>query len=134
MGEAFVKLEKAQMELAMAVMGIQQSVKQGGFEALVPLLNACNFLEAMGHIVVSWMLLSQAVLAANRLNGMIAEKGVDANDKKAVRAFIEGSEEATYYYNKTQSAYWFVNNRLPISSAVFEMMKNKDLSAMKAIL
>lgn len=134
MGEAFAKLEKAQMEMAMAVMGIQQSVKQGGFEALVPLLQASNFLEAAGHIVVSWMLLSQAVLAANRLNGMIAEKGVDANDKKAVRAFIEAGEEATYYYNKTQSAYWFVNNRLPIASAVFEMMKNKDLSAMKAIL
>ncbi len=132
-GSLVGELQKTQMKLAEFVMGLQATVKAGGLEALVPVLNACPLLEAMGHITVNWMLLDMAVMAQAKLDELVEAKGVNAEDGKALREFIADNDEAKFLYGKVKSAEWFTKNMLPHANAIFEAIKNKDLSAMKVI-
>jgi Acetyl-CoA dehydrogenase C-terminal like len=132
-GPLVADLQKAQMELAGFVMGLQATVKAGGLEALVPVLNASPLLEAMGHIIMDWMLLDMAVLAQSKLDELVTSKGVNAEDTKELRAFIGDNEEAKFLYGKVKSAEWFSNNMLPHANAIFDSIKKKDVSAMKII-
>ncbi|GAG04295.1 unnamed protein product, partial [marine sediment metagenome] len=133
LGPLVAELEKAQMKLAEAVMGFPATMKAGGLEAVTPILNATPFLEAMGHVCVSWVLQDMAILAQSKLDALLEQKGIDASDKKAYRAFLEDNDEAKFFYGKVQSAAWFTHNILPHAHAILGTIKSKDVSAMKVI-
>jgi alkylation response protein AidB-like acyl-CoA dehydrogenase len=132
-GPLVKELEKAQNALAETVMGFQMTMAEGGMNMLLPVLNAKPFLDAMGHITLTWVLIDMAIMCQDKFEALCAAKKVATSDKKAVRAFIEENDEAKFYYGKIQSANWFAANMLPQSYAVFETIKAKDLSAMKVV-
>ncbi|MCZ7585375.1 MAG: acyl-CoA dehydrogenase C-terminal domain-containing protein [Deltaproteobacteria bacterium] len=127
-------LEKSQAKLAETVMGFQGAMASGNSEAVWPVLSATPFLEAMGHVTVAWFLADMAVMAQGKLDALCADKGVDAADRKAYRAFLGENDEAKFLDGKVQSAIWFANNVLPEADGIFKSIGTKDLSALQVVL
>ncbi len=83
--------------------------KEGKF--LVPITHAYPFLRMMGRIVSAWLLLWQAGIAAEKLEGM---------DKS--------SADFAFYTGKIASATYFINNILPEVDGIVTAIKTEDLS------
>lgn len=96
------------------------------------LLNAVPVLDLMGHAVAGWLLLDQAALAQAELSKMLEDKGVDATDDKAMRAFLEDSGEARFYHNKVQSAIHFAHRALPVAAGQARAILDGEKSPMDA--
>ncbi|MCB9477696.1 MAG: acyl-CoA dehydrogenase [Deltaproteobacteria bacterium] len=134
LGGMHAKLERAQNELAQTVMGFQMSMKAEGNKMFVPILNATPFLEAMGHVTLSWLLCDQAIMAQDKLDAICDEKGTAKDDLAAVRKLAEENDDVKYYFGKVQSAKWYVENRLPHAFAIFETIGDADTSALDVVL
>jgi len=82
-------------------------------------------------VIAAYGLLNEAIVADQALAKIYAEaKAVGPADKKKVAT---ENPEAKFYYGKTQSAIFFVNNILPQVKARAEIMKNADRSALDVV-
>jgi hypothetical protein len=99
-----------------------------GEKFLVPIANAYPFLMMMGKVVMGWMLLWEAGVAAEKFSALCAEKGIDAKDPKQVKAFVKDNQDAAFYAGKEASAKYFIKNVLPEIYAASMAFKNEDLS------
>ena len=97
---------------------------------LVPVGNAYPFLMMMGKIVSGWLLLWQAGIATEKLEGLAKEKGIDVSDGEARAAFVRDDRDAAFYDGKILSARYFIKNVLPEAEAAAKAVRSEDLSIM----
>jgi alkylation response protein AidB-like acyl-CoA dehydrogenase len=101
---------------------------------LVVLLNSVQFLDMIGDVLGAHFLLDQAIIARTKLQGMLAADGVNAQDKEAVRAYLEGKPEAAFYHNKVQAAIHFAYRVLPQVTAQAVAIRAGEMGPIEAIL
>ncbi len=96
-------VQKAQQALVETTMRLGQAGMMG--DRLTPVLNATPYLAMFGDTVYGVLLLHQAAIAQKKLDEI-----VDGGD---VDAACESSEAARFYFNKVQTARFFVHELLP---------------------
>ncbi len=72
--------------------------------------HATPFLEIVGDVVMAWMLLWRATIAAKQLEKLTAVKSGEELIKK-----IAGNRNAAFYDGQLKSADFFINNKLPVT-------------------
>ena len=77
------------------------------------MLNAVPFLDMLGHTLAGSFLLEQALLAREKLQVILKEKGVSFESSDTYRAFLESDRDAAYFHNKIQTAILFAYRGLP---------------------
>lgn len=128
MGKYVAKLGEARNVLAEVVMKMLGIALQ---DPQYLMLVAYPILESFGDVIAAYGLLNEAIVADQALAKIYAEaKAVGPADKKKVAT---ENPEAKFYYGKTQSAIFFVNNILPQVKARAEVMKNGDRSALDVV-
>jgi hypothetical protein len=100
-------------------------------DPVLPLLGATPYLEAFGHVVVSYYLLEAAAKASAKLGSIYDEKG--AKDEKARAQLLQDNTEAAFYHGRVASARYFVHNILPEVYALSAGMLSGDKSAMEVV-
>ncbi|HVN33604.1 MAG TPA: acyl-CoA dehydrogenase [Thermoanaerobaculaceae bacterium] len=101
---------------------------------LVVLLNSVPFLDMIGDVLGAHFLLDQAMQARTKLHAMLAEAGVKADDKDAVRKYLEGKPEAAFYHNKVQAAIHFAYRVLPQVTARAVAIRAGEMGPIEAVL
>ena len=97
---------------------------------LVPLVNAYNYLNLCGDLLLGYFLLQQAVLAVAKLGPLCEAAGVDPADKKALSALARENAEARYLDGKIKTARFYCANELPNATAKATAIQAGDMSAM----
>ncbi len=77
------------------------------------LLNAVPVLDMVGTCLGAHYLLEQAVIARERLQSIVAARGVDPKDARAYAALLADDPEAAFYHTKVQTAIQFAYVALP---------------------
>jgi hypothetical protein len=126
LGDYVGKLEKARDVLSQVVMGFQQAGMSG--DLYYPVLCATPFLEMFGHIVMSYMLMSQSVIADQKLQAIFKDKG--AADDDAQKKVIEENPEAKFYAGKLHSMKFFADTYLPAAAGIAESIGTGNKSAL----
>lgn len=96
------------------------------------LLQATNFLQFMGNLVLGWLLSDHAILAQEKLDAMFAEKGISDDEAKA--ALIKDNDEAAFYDGKVKTARFFCKNILPQNVYLTKTILADDHSPMDIVL
>ncbi len=100
---------------------------------MVVLLNSVPLLDMIGDMLGAHFLLSQALIAKEKLGALANEEGVDTGDKAALGALCERSSDATFYHNKVQAAIHFAYRVLPNVGARAVAIKAGEMAPMEAI-
>ncbi len=111
------------VEMAMYFAG---SAKAGKF--MIPIGNAYPFLMMMGKVVMAWMLLWEAGVAREKLEGICTDKGVDPADVQKCNALVKENADAAFYIGKVAAARYFIKHVLPEVDAAVKAIKSEDLS------
>ena len=93
-------------EIAMHLGGLSM-----GGQIEMALSHSVTFLMSLGHVIISWLLLWQAKVAAEKLNLIYKEAG--AIDDAAKNKVAANNDNAAFYTGKIASANFFVFNVLP---------------------
>ncbi|MBU2490013.1 MAG: acyl-CoA dehydrogenase [Proteobacteria bacterium] len=81
-----------------------------GEKALAAFANACPFLEAMGDVILGWMHLWRAMVAAPKLAKIVGQKtGAD------LAAAVAANKDAAFYDGQVRTAAYFINSLLTAS-------------------
>ena len=96
-----------------------------------PLQYATPYLFMFGHVACSYFILDQALLAHEKLQTLYADKGVqdDAGKRKLVQEHVD----AKFYYNKIETAKFFVANILPEVYGIAKSVESDDKSPMDIV-
>jgi alkylation response protein AidB-like acyl-CoA dehydrogenase len=95
------------------------------------LLQASPFLEAFGHLAVAYFLVDAAVVAQDKLAGIVQKAG--AKDAAARASLLAENPEAAFYHGRVASARFFCNHILPHVHANVAAMGSGDHSALEAV-
>ena len=98
------------------------------------LLNAPPLLDMVGSVLGAHFLMDQAALAKVKLAEILTEQGVGTDDKKALKEFLKGHEEAAFYHNKIQTAIHFAYRVLPTVAATGAAIRSGEKSPFYAIM
>jgi len=112
-GEAAAALEKAALALA------QQA---GGPGLKVAFAHAGPFLDAMGDLIMAWMLLWRAIAASPRLEALCA-KGQDP------AAVVRSNRQAAFYDGQIKTARFFIRSLLPVTHGRIQAIVNAESAA-----
>jgi len=123
----FANLKKALDQLGQATMKFGEWGMSGNFT--MPQLQAVNYLYNFGDVMVSFLLLDQAVLALSKLEEIWKSQGADQEEKKA--KICDENDEARFLEGKVKSARFFISNLLPYVTARTKIILSEDPSAMK---
>ena len=119
--------EEASNAMADLAMFFAQAGKSGGF--ILPILNACKFLEIMGDVLVGHFLLEGAGIADAKLKAIYEAKGADSVGKQ--KALQREDKEAAFYSGRIGSAKYFIQDVLPAIKARCESIKLGDKTALE---
>ena len=126
-GKYAKKLNEATNILGQLMMKIGGIAMAG--DIAYPVLMACSFLEAFGHVCGAFYLLQEAVVADAALTKLYADnKAANPADKKKLH--VE-NPEAKFYWGKLQSTAFFFNTILPQVKALAETITSGDRSALE---
>ena len=103
-----------------------ESAKTG--KLLIPISNASPFLMLMGKVVMAWLLLWEAGVAREKLEGICAGKGIDPTDMQKLNALAKANIDAAFYIGKVSAARYFIKHVLPEMDAAVKAIKSEDLS------
>jgi hypothetical protein len=112
--------------LAETGMYFASCAKAGRF--LIPVANAYPFLMMMGKVIMSWLLLWEAGVAAEQLTALYREQGIDPQNAGQVQALIKDHQDAAFYAGKGASARYFIKHVLPEVYAASMAIRSEDLS------
>jgi alkylation response protein AidB-like acyl-CoA dehydrogenase len=127
LGAYVEKLEKARDALSQVVMGLQKAGMEG--DLYYPVLCASPFLEMFGHIVISYMLLAQSIVANEKLEAIFKDKGAASDeDKKEV---VEENPEAKFYSGKIHTMKFFADTYLPAAAGIADSIQSGNKSALE---
>ncbi len=102
------------------------SAKAGKF--MIPIGNAYPFLVMMGKVVMAWMLLWEAGVAQEKLEGICTGKGIDPADVQKRKTLAKENNDAAFYIGKIAAARYFIVHVLPEVHAAVKAIKSEDLS------
>lgn len=119
-------VRKAVNTLAEMAMYFAGSAKAGKF--LIPIGNAYPFLMMMGKVVMAWLLLWEAGVAREKLEGICSVKGIDPSDADKLNALAKEDVDAAFYIGKISAARYFIKHVLPEVDAAVTAIKSEDLS------
>jgi alkylation response protein AidB-like acyl-CoA dehydrogenase len=102
------KVQTAVNRLGETAMHLGQTAMSERFRAAFA--HATPFQEVMGDVVMAWMLLWRATIAAPQLEAMLAGMEGDARREK-----ITTHKSAAFYHGQLLSARYFINSLLPLS-------------------
>ncbi len=117
------RFEKAAEKLSKV--GVHMGKTAMSFKAMNAFAFAYPFMEVCGDIVMAWMLLWRAVIAAPKL-----EKLVGANDFWERRSEIEKNKNAAFYEGQIRSAEFFIHSVLPMTMGKMESILETNSAAM----
>ena len=83
--------------------------------------HATPFQEVMGDVVMAWMLLWRACVAAPQLERLLAGLADDARHNK-----IETHKNAAFYHGQIQTATYFINSLLPVTHGKMDAIMAAD--------
>ncbi len=107
-------------------MGSQEVIKTRGMEGVA--LYATPFLMFFSSVTAGSLLLEQAVLAAEKLTQIKAEKGIgDLSDS----SFLKENEDALFYANKIKTTRYFVEVIIPQFDAFLAGGKKQNYDALE---
>ncbi len=101
---------------------------------IITLVDAVPMLDMVGTILGAHYLLDQAVIAREKLQGILAEKGIDPEDEDTYMAFINDNSEAAFYHNKIQTAIHFAYRALPTVTAHAAAIRAGEIAPMKVVM
>jgi hypothetical protein len=96
-----------------------------------PLQYATPYLFMFGHVACSYFILDQALLAYERLQALCADKGIEDDGGK--EKLVREHGDAKFYYNKIQTAKFFVANILPEVYGIGKSVESEDKSPMEIV-
>jgi alkylation response protein AidB-like acyl-CoA dehydrogenase len=97
-----------------------------------PVYSATPYLKLFGHVVVAQYSLKQAIIADAKLQALGAQ--FNATDDKALRKLGKEHPDAAFYFDKVQSAKFFITQTLPGVYGLKESIFSLDKSALLAHL
>jgi len=107
-------------------MGSQEVIKTRGMEGVA--LYATPFLMFFSSVTAGSLLLEQAVLAAEKLTQIKAEKGIgDLSDS----SFLKENEDVLFYANKIKTTRYFVEVIIPQFDALLAGGKKQNYDALE---
>jgi hypothetical protein len=118
--------------LAEMAMLFAASGKAGKF--MIPITNAYPFLMMMGKAVVGWLLLWEAGVAAEKLEAICRENGVEPGDLfklYEVHELLKTNGDAAFYQGKIAAAKYFIRHILPEVDAAAQAIRSEDVSVME---
>jgi len=101
---------------------------------VITLLNAVPMLDMVGTILGAHFLLDQAIIAREKLQAILVEKGIDAEDEDSYMAYLKDDAEAAFYHNKVQTAIHFAHRALPTVTAKAAAIRSGELAPMYAVM
>ena len=101
-------VEKAANRLGETAMHMGQTAMSKAFKTAFA--HATPFLEVMGDVIMAWMLLWRAAVAAENLAKLTEGKTGEERMRK-----IAKNRKAAFYDGQIKSADFFINNKLPIA-------------------
>ncbi|MDQ5986986.1 MAG: Butyryl-CoA dehydrogenase [Syntrophus sp. SKADARSKE-3] len=122
LGKAASALEEASNACLELTMFFAQAGKSGDF--LLPVLNACKFLEIFGDVIVGHFLLEAGGIAYDKLAAIYDEKGAESIGKQ--KGLQRTDREAAFYSGRIASAKFFANEILTSVKARCEAVKMGD--------
>jgi hypothetical protein len=108
-------LEKAASTLARAA---------GGGRLKTAFAHASPFLDAMGDLIMAWMLLWRAKAAAPRLEAMCA-KTADRSE------LVASNRQAAFYDGQIKTARFFIRSLLPLTQGRIQAIVNAEGAAVE---
>jgi alkylation response protein AidB-like acyl-CoA dehydrogenase len=96
-----------------------------------PVLSATPYLEMAGNAVVCWLLLQQAVIAHDRLQTLYLDQS--AMDPAARDELHRADPDAQFYFNKIETARFFVHQVLSKNQQIAAQIGSGDRSALRFI-
>jgi len=106
------KLSAAKNQLVEVAMKFGEMGKSGNY--LAPIVSATPFLQFFGNVLMSYLLLWEAVVAQEKLD-----------------AIGDSDPDRPFYRGKIQAAKFFLNNILPENSGIMEGIMNEDRSVVE---
>jgi alkylation response protein AidB-like acyl-CoA dehydrogenase len=96
-----------------------------------PVLCATPYLEMTGHLMTAWMLVAQAILAHDRLQGVYLDR--NALGPAARTQLCREDLEARFYFNKIETARFFIHHLLPRNRAIAAEIESGDRSPLSYV-
>jgi len=127
LGKAASVLEEASNACLDLTMFFAQAGKSGDF--LLPVLNACKFLEIFGDVIVGHFLLEAGGTAFGKLAAIYEAKGADSIGKQ--KGLQREDKDAAFYSGRIASAKFFANEILTTVKARCEAVKVGDKTALE---
>ena len=106
-------------------MASQEVLKTRGMEGVA--LYATPFLMFFSSVTAGWLMIKQAVVAAEKLGQMKTEQGIGELE---LSAFLEENEDALFYANKIKTTRYFVDGIIPQFDALLAGGKKQNYDAL----
>ena len=130
LGKYVQALGKAKDVLGDTTMSFQTKMMSG--DMLYPISHATPYLKMFSEVVCAWILLEQAVLAQQKLDAILEEKG--ATDAARQRTLLGEDEEAKFYAGKVSSMKFYVTQILPDVQAKAAAVQSEDRTVLEVVL
>ena len=130
LGDLVKAVDDAKNKLAEVTFGFQVAFKKAPALALTA---AVPYLYMFGDVLGAFLLAQQAVIADEKLNGM-SSAAEAAGDRAALRELAKDNPEIQFYFNKIQTASFFISRILPNIESYLKVIKTKDNSVMDVVL
>jgi len=126
LGAVFKTFETYCETLYETSMGSQEVIKTRGMEGVA--LYATPFLMFFSSVTAGSLLLEQAVVAAEKLTQIKAEKDIGELE---LSAFLKENENALFYANKIKTTRYFVDGIIPQFEALLAGGKKQNFDALE---
>jgi alkylation response protein AidB-like acyl-CoA dehydrogenase len=124
----YVKMLKTAKDALADVSRFLLGLQKPDFPAVA--LYSVPYCDVFGDVTVGWLLLSQAVIAQQKLLSLAEEKGFGTG-AASIEKLIAENTMAAYYSGKMASARYFASNILSLTTAKAEVIKTTDKAALE---
>ena len=129
LGDMVKAIDKAKNKIGEVAFGFQMNMKKNPMGILSVML---PFLHMFGDMMGGFMLGMQAIIANDKVKAMAADKGV-ADDPKAQKKLAKENPEFRFYWNKVQTAKFYMSYILPNTEANAKICAIADSSNMNVV-
>lgn len=96
-----------------------------------PALYATPYLYMFGHVACAYFILNQALVASEKFHALFDREKVTGD--VAQKAFVAQRPDATFHFNKIETAKFFVSSLLAEVYNIAKSIESEDVSPMEAL-
>ncbi len=122
-------VDKAKNKVGEVAFGFQANMKKNPMGILSVML---PFLHMFGDMMGAFMLAMEAIIANEKMQKMAEDKGI-AGDEKAMKALAKDNPEFQYFWNKVQTADFYMAYILPNTEAYAKICTTANSANMKVV-